>query len=132
MKALLIVNLIVSLQAYSNLLRAHMDGLKKKDKKSKSKKTKATQWIIQTLQQNHGDLNWPELPEGMRKTFVSRLTWISSLRHQNPCSTTQWFVWYYAIVFMVISYTGLVSAIGDLEQKLRLSHLIQDEVITFI
>lgn len=30
-------------QAYSNLLRAHMDGLKKKDKKSKSKKTKATQ-----------------------------------------------------------------------------------------
>uniref|UniRef100_A0A8C1U8R3 Signal recognition particle 14 kDa protein n=1 Tax=Cyprinus carpio TaxID=7962 RepID=A0A8C1U8R3_CYPCA len=30
------------LQAYSNLLRAHMDGLKKKDKKSKSKKTKAT------------------------------------------------------------------------------------------
>uniref|UniRef100_A0A673CF21 Signal recognition particle 14 kDa protein n=1 Tax=Sphaeramia orbicularis TaxID=375764 RepID=A0A673CF21_9TELE len=33
----------VSFQAYSNLLRAHMDGLKKKDKKSKSKKTKATQ-----------------------------------------------------------------------------------------
>lgn len=33
-----------SSQAYSNLLRAHMDGLKKKDKKSKSKKTKATQW----------------------------------------------------------------------------------------
>lgn len=32
--------------AYSNLLRAHMDGLKKKDKKSKSKKTKATQWAI--------------------------------------------------------------------------------------
>ncbi|XP_045579406.1 signal recognition particle 14 kDa protein isoform X3 [Salmo salar] len=29
--------------AYSNLLRAHMDGLKKKDKKSKNKKTKATQ-----------------------------------------------------------------------------------------
>ncbi|XP_043554112.1 signal recognition particle 14 kDa protein isoform X2 [Chiloscyllium plagiosum] len=29
--------------AYSNLLRAHMDGLKKKDKRSKSKKTKATQ-----------------------------------------------------------------------------------------
>ncbi|KAK1158880.1 signal recognition particle 14 kDa protein [Acipenser oxyrinchus oxyrinchus] len=29
--------------AYSNLLRAHMDGLKKKDKKSKTKKTKATQ-----------------------------------------------------------------------------------------
>uniref|UniRef100_A0AAQ4RXY3 Signal recognition particle 14 kDa protein n=1 Tax=Gasterosteus aculeatus aculeatus TaxID=481459 RepID=A0AAQ4RXY3_GASAC len=29
--------------AYSNLLRAHMDGLKKKDKKSKGKKTKATQ-----------------------------------------------------------------------------------------
>uniref|UniRef100_A0A8C9RSE8 Signal recognition particle 14 kDa protein n=1 Tax=Scleropages formosus TaxID=113540 RepID=A0A8C9RSE8_SCLFO len=29
--------------AYSNLLRAHIDGLKKKDKKSKSKKTKATQ-----------------------------------------------------------------------------------------
>ncbi|XP_029531169.1 signal recognition particle 14 kDa protein-like isoform X2 [Oncorhynchus nerka] len=29
--------------AYSNLLRAHMDGLKKKDKKSKSKKTNATQ-----------------------------------------------------------------------------------------
>ncbi|XP_039597578.1 signal recognition particle 14 kDa protein [Polypterus senegalus] len=28
--------------AYSNLLRAHMDGLKKKDKKSKSKKSKAT------------------------------------------------------------------------------------------
>ncbi|XP_062413202.1 signal recognition particle 14 kDa protein [Pungitius pungitius] len=27
--------------AYSNLLRAHMDGLKKKDKKSKSQKTKA-------------------------------------------------------------------------------------------
>lgn len=29
-------------QAYSNLLRAHIDGLKKKDKKSKGKKTKAT------------------------------------------------------------------------------------------
>ncbi|XP_064421094.1 signal recognition particle 14 kDa protein isoform X1 [Latimeria chalumnae] len=29
--------------AYSNLLRAHMDGLKKKDKKNKGKKTKATQ-----------------------------------------------------------------------------------------
>ncbi|KAH0620586.1 hypothetical protein JD844_021213 [Phrynosoma platyrhinos] len=28
--------------AYSNLLRANMDGLKKKDKKSKSKKSKAT------------------------------------------------------------------------------------------
>lgn len=28
--------------AYSNLLRAHMDGLKKRDKKSKGKKTKAT------------------------------------------------------------------------------------------
>uniref|UniRef100_A0A3Q3J685 Signal recognition particle 14 kDa protein n=1 Tax=Monopterus albus TaxID=43700 RepID=A0A3Q3J685_MONAL len=37
------VNLNSFLQAYSNLLRAHMDGLKKKDKKSKSKKTKATQ-----------------------------------------------------------------------------------------
>ncbi|TRY96265.1 hypothetical protein DNTS_013760 [Danionella cerebrum] len=31
----------ISTVAYSNLLRAHMDGLKKKDKKSK--KTKATQ-----------------------------------------------------------------------------------------
>ncbi|NWJ01339.1 SRP14 protein, partial [Crypturellus undulatus] len=31
------------LQAYSNLLRANMDGLKKKDKKSKNKKSKATQ-----------------------------------------------------------------------------------------
>lgn len=30
-------------QAYSNLLRANMDGLKKKDKKSKNKKSKATQ-----------------------------------------------------------------------------------------
>ncbi|NXR37975.1 SRP14 protein, partial [Zosterops hypoxanthus] len=30
-------------QAYSNLLRANMDGLKKKDKKSKAKKSKATQ-----------------------------------------------------------------------------------------
>ncbi|XP_022372367.1 signal recognition particle 14 kDa protein-like [Enhydra lutris kenyoni] len=29
--------------AYSNLLRANMDGLKKKDKKSKSKKSKAAQ-----------------------------------------------------------------------------------------
>ncbi|NWR63136.1 SRP14 protein, partial [Bucorvus abyssinicus] len=29
--------------AYSNLLRANMDGLKKKDKKSKNKKSKATQ-----------------------------------------------------------------------------------------
>ncbi|NWH19043.1 SRP14 protein, partial [Grus americana] len=29
--------------AYSNLLRANMDGLKKKDKKSKTKKSKATQ-----------------------------------------------------------------------------------------
>nr|XP_033808766.1 signal recognition particle 14 kDa protein [Geotrypetes seraphini] len=29
--------------AYSNLLRANMDGLKKKDKKSKSKKSKANQ-----------------------------------------------------------------------------------------
>uniref|UniRef100_A0A3P8XEZ2 Signal recognition particle 14 kDa protein n=1 Tax=Esox lucius TaxID=8010 RepID=A0A3P8XEZ2_ESOLU len=33
----------ISTVAYSNLLRAHMDGLKKKDKKSKGKKTKATQ-----------------------------------------------------------------------------------------
>lgn len=38
-----VVILTLSSQAYSNLLRAHMDGLKKKDKKSKSKKTKATQ-----------------------------------------------------------------------------------------
>nr|XP_017203640.1 signal recognition particle 14 kDa protein isoform X1 [Oryctolagus cuniculus] len=30
-------------QAYSNLLRANMDGLKKRDKKSKSKKSKAAQ-----------------------------------------------------------------------------------------
>uniref|UniRef100_A0A8C7RPH6 Signal recognition particle 14 kDa protein n=1 Tax=Oncorhynchus mykiss TaxID=8022 RepID=A0A8C7RPH6_ONCMY len=39
------ISTVVNLQhhAYSNLLRAHMDGLKKKDKKSKSKKTKATQ-----------------------------------------------------------------------------------------
>uniref|UniRef100_A0A3Q4AEX5 Signal recognition particle 14 kDa protein n=1 Tax=Mola mola TaxID=94237 RepID=A0A3Q4AEX5_MOLML len=38
------ISTVVSLIcAYSNLLRAHMDGLKKKDKKSKSKKTKATQ-----------------------------------------------------------------------------------------
>uniref|UniRef100_A0A8C6X259 Signal recognition particle 14 kDa protein n=1 Tax=Naja naja TaxID=35670 RepID=A0A8C6X259_NAJNA len=29
--------------AYSNLIRANMDGLKKKDKKSKNKKSKATQ-----------------------------------------------------------------------------------------
>ncbi|KAM9063325.1 signal recognition particle 14 kDa protein [Sarcophilus harrisii] len=29
--------------AYSNLLRANMDGLKKRDKKSKNKKSKATQ-----------------------------------------------------------------------------------------
>ncbi|NXX85213.1 SRP14 protein, partial [Urocolius indicus] len=32
-----------ALLAYSNLLRANMDGLKKKDKKSKNKKSKATQ-----------------------------------------------------------------------------------------
>lgn len=36
-------DLIYWLQAYSNLLRANMDGLKKKDKKSKNKKSKATQ-----------------------------------------------------------------------------------------
>nr|KAF6502829.1 signal recognition particle 14 [Molossus molossus] len=29
--------------AYSNLLRANMDGLKKRDKKSKSKKSKTAQ-----------------------------------------------------------------------------------------
>ncbi|KAL2790345.1 signal recognition particle 14 kDa protein isoform 2 [Daubentonia madagascariensis] len=29
--------------AYSNLLRANMDGLKKRDKKSKNKKSKAAQ-----------------------------------------------------------------------------------------
>lgn len=46
---LLIINLNFSFQAYSNLLRAHMDGLKKKDKKSKSKKTKATQWATDSL-----------------------------------------------------------------------------------
>ncbi|KAF2980138.1 hypothetical protein EK904_009574, partial [Melospiza melodia maxima] len=33
----------ISTVAYSNLLRANMDGLKKKDKKSKAKKSKATQ-----------------------------------------------------------------------------------------
>uniref|UniRef100_A0A8D0HPB1 Signal recognition particle 14 kDa protein n=1 Tax=Sphenodon punctatus TaxID=8508 RepID=A0A8D0HPB1_SPHPU len=33
----------ISTRAYSNLLRANMDGLKKKDKKSKTKKSKATQ-----------------------------------------------------------------------------------------
>ncbi|NXR98972.1 SRP14 protein, partial [Oxylabes madagascariensis] len=33
----------ISGSAYSNLLRANMDGLKKKDKKSKAKKSKATQ-----------------------------------------------------------------------------------------
>ena len=48
---LLIMNLNSSFQAYSNLLRAHMDGLKKKDKKSKSKKTKATQWASDSLTQ---------------------------------------------------------------------------------
>lgn len=31
------------IQAYSNLLRANMDGLKKKDKKSKTKKSSAAQ-----------------------------------------------------------------------------------------
>ena len=41
-------------QAYSNLLRAHMDGLKKKDKKSKSKKTKATQWATDSLKHDLG------------------------------------------------------------------------------
>uniref|UniRef100_A0A8C7EAW5 Signal recognition particle 14 kDa protein n=1 Tax=Nothoprocta perdicaria TaxID=30464 RepID=A0A8C7EAW5_NOTPE len=35
--------LLLAPQAYSNLLRANMDGLKKKDKKSKNKKSKATQ-----------------------------------------------------------------------------------------
>lgn len=34
---------LIFFQAYSNLLRANMDGLKKKDKKSKAKKSKATQ-----------------------------------------------------------------------------------------
>ncbi|XP_054572337.1 signal recognition particle 14 kDa protein isoform X3 [Eptesicus fuscus] len=33
----------ISTVAYSNLLRANMDGLKKRDKKSKSKKSKAAQ-----------------------------------------------------------------------------------------
>ncbi|KAH0514612.1 Signal recognition particle 14 kDa protein [Microtus ochrogaster] len=33
----------ISTVAYSNLLRANMDGLKKRDKKSKSKKTKPAQ-----------------------------------------------------------------------------------------
>uniref|UniRef100_F6TGE8 Signal recognition particle 14 kDa protein n=1 Tax=Xenopus tropicalis TaxID=8364 RepID=F6TGE8_XENTR len=33
----------ISTVAYSNLLRANMDGLKKKDKKSKNKKSSATQ-----------------------------------------------------------------------------------------
>lgn len=50
----LLVNL--SSQAYSNLLRAHMDGLKKKDKKSKSKKTKATQWATDSW-------TWPWVPD---------------------------------------------------------------------
>ncbi|NWW93985.1 SRP14 protein, partial [Rhynochetos jubatus] len=36
-------NLGLERLAYSNLLRANMDGLKKKDKKSKNKKSKATQ-----------------------------------------------------------------------------------------
>ncbi|XP_036306280.1 signal recognition particle 14 kDa protein-like [Pipistrellus kuhlii] len=34
--------------AYSNLLRANMDGLKKRDKRSKSKKSKAAQRRLQT------------------------------------------------------------------------------------
>ncbi|NWS76017.1 SRP14 protein, partial [Crotophaga sulcirostris] len=36
-------NFVLETLAYSNLLRANMDGLKKKDKKSKNKKSKATQ-----------------------------------------------------------------------------------------
>ncbi|NWI63104.1 SRP14 protein, partial [Todus mexicanus] len=36
-------NFVLERLAYSNLLRANMDGLKKKDKKSKTKKSKATQ-----------------------------------------------------------------------------------------
>lgn len=53
--------LSLSLQAYSNLLRAHIDGLKKKDKKSKSKKTKATQW--DWLNHSLGHMQWSVLPE---------------------------------------------------------------------
>ena len=66
-----------SSQAYSNLLRAHMDGLKKKDKKSKSKKTKATQWAIDSY-------TWPWVPElactvwgEWGKAFVCYRNWIS-------------------------------------------------------
>uniref|UniRef100_A0A452DMB2 Signal recognition particle 14 kDa protein n=1 Tax=Capra hircus TaxID=9925 RepID=A0A452DMB2_CAPHI len=38
-----VVSWIPNTPAYSNLLRANMDGLKKRDKKSKSKKSKAAQ-----------------------------------------------------------------------------------------
>lgn len=48
--------------AYSNLLRAHMDGLKKKDKKSKNKKTKATQWATDSFIAYWGNPDWPVPP----------------------------------------------------------------------
>lgn len=58
-----------------------MDGLKKKDKKSKSKKTKATQWETDSLQ-HLGPLSWPVLSEEMGKGLYSvcHPTWLT------PCS----------------------------------------------
>lgn len=70
------------IQAYSNLLRAHMDGLKKKDKKSKSKKTKATQWSRDSFK------NCTVQSEGMGEGAVCLCTRHSP--HHIHSTSTRW------------------------------------------
>lgn len=75
-----------------------MDGLKKKDKKSKSKKTKATQWATDSL-------TWPWVlglycrREWERPCCSARISSHLTQGHQEHCSSNQWLFWYYAVVF---------------------------------
>lgn len=80
-------------QAYSNLLRAHMDGLKKKDKKSKSKKTKATQWFKKKISRREREelfiqkdhLQWPPVLTCVltSTTFPSRCCCVALYSHRR-------------------------------------------------
>lgn len=117
------------LQAYSNLLRAHMDGLKKKDKKSKSKKTKATQWALDshvTIGYQHWPVRsagdpWEEPPLWLHATSPSLPR---GLRLTTPSFGDRCDIMPFLFCFcMVRSHPWLLGAIDDQEQDT----LIQEE-----
>lgn len=96
-----------------------MDGLKKKDKKSKSKKTKATQWAKRLFNMTVGtETGLYCLREWERPCCSTRISSHLTRGHQEHCLSNQWLFWYYAVVCMVNSHPWLFSAIGEVEQKL--------------